>query len=166
MKEQISVDKIIEDLQVIEPKPQILTHIRKRFGDKLLAFVLFGSRIRQTSKAFSDIDLLLILDKVPEEHRKRRQLAASLRRELAQPVDITLMSPAIFVSSVRNCIPLMIELACANEIWFEKDDFFSEHIQFVKSLMQQKKLVQLQPGVWKLTEKVDEMAADGIGVSA
>jgi predicted nucleotidyltransferase len=147
-------------------RTQILKHLQKRFGDKLFAIVLFGSRLRQTLKAFSDIDLLAILENLPKEQRKRRQIAASLRRELALPVDITLMSPATFISSVRNCIPLMIELACAYEIWYEKDDFFSEHIQFVQSLMQQKKLIQLQPGVWKLTEKVDEMAADGVGVSA
>lgn len=150
----------------IDYKAKILHYLRERFGDDLLAVVLFGSRARQTEKAFSDIDVLLIIDGLPQERRKHRQLAASIRRALALPIDATVLSPNAFLASVRYCAPLMIELACAYEVWFEKDQFFSKQLQFIHSLMQQSKLIQLQPGVWKLPEDIDEMETDGILIPA
>ncbi len=150
----------------IDYQNHILTYLQERFGTELLAVVLFGSRVHHTAKAFSDIDLLVILNGLPKEPRKRRQLAAIIRREVAFPTDVTLLSPPTFIDSVRYCAPLMIELACAHEIWFEKTSFFSSHIQFLRALMQEGKLIPLQSGVWKLAENVDEMATDGIGVLA
>jgi hypothetical protein len=145
---------------------QILAHLEKKFGDDLLAVVLFGSRARQTERAFSDFDVLLVINNAPRGHRQRRQLAVSIRQAIGLPIDATVLSPEAFVSSVKYIAPLMIELACAYEIWFEKDNFFSTHIQVIHLLMQQGKLVQLQPGVWKLMEDIDEMATDGVGISA
>jgi hypothetical protein len=147
-------------------KTQILTHLKKRFGEDLLAVVLFGSRARQTQRAFSDFDILVVANNLPVERRLCRELASLIRRELALQIDATLLNPAAFVGSVRYCAPLMIELACAYEIWFEKDNYFSRHIQFIHSLMERGKLVQLQPGVWKLPEDEDEMAPDGAFVSS
>jgi len=147
-------------------KAKILSYLQERFKDSLLAVVLFGSRARQTERAFSDFDLLIVVNDSPTEFRKRRQLAASIRRELALPIDATVLSPAAFIGSIRYCSPLMIELACAYEVWLEKENFFSHHIHFMHSLMQQGKLIQLQPGVWKLTEDIDEMAPNGILVPA
>ncbi len=144
----------------------ILHYLQQRFGTELLAVVLFGSRVHHTAKAFSDIDLLVVLNDSPKAPRKRRQLAATIRRELALPVDVTLLSPPTFLASVHFCAPLMIELACAYEVWFEKDLFFSNHIQFIHSLMKKGQLKQLQSGVWKLAEDADEMATDGVGVFA
>lgn len=149
-------------------KTKILNYLQERFKDDLLAVVLFGSRARQTERAFSDFDLLIVVNGLSSVRRECRQLAASIRRELALPIDATLVNPDAFIGSVRYCAPLMIELACAYEIWFERERYFSRHIQFIHSLMQQGKLVQLQPGVWKLPEEedVDEMARDGILVPA
>jgi predicted nucleotidyltransferase/HEPN domain-containing protein len=139
-------------------KAQILACLQRRFEDNLLAVVLFGSRARKTEKNFSDIDILVVANESPAEYRKRRQLAASIRREAALPVDATILGPEAFIGSVRYCFPLMIEIASVHELWFEKDNFFSNHIQFIHSLMQQGNIVQLQPGVWKLPEGEDEMA--------
>ncbi len=150
----------------LNDQSHILNYLQARFGSELQAVVLFGSRAHHTAKAFSDIDLLVILNGSPKELRKRRQLTATIRRELALPVDITLLSPNTFIDSVRFCAPLMIELACAYEVWFERNLFFSSHIQFVHALMQKGQLTQLQAGVWKLAEDADEMATDGIGVFA
>jgi predicted nucleotidyltransferase len=150
----------------IDHKTKILHYLQEQFRHNLWAVVLFGSRARQTERAFSDIDLLLIIDGLPQKRRKHRQLAASIRRALALPIDATVLSPNAFVASVRYCAPLMIELACAHEVWFEKDSFFSNQLQFIHSLMRQNKLIQLQPGVWKLPEEIDEIATDGVLVPA
>jgi len=150
----------------IDYQTEILAYLQERFKSNLLAIVLFGSRVRQTQKAFSDFDLLIVANDLPREHRRRRQIAALIRRELALPIDATVLTPDAFVSSVRYCAPLMLELANAYEVWFEKDNFFSRQIRFLHLLIQQGKLIQLQPGVWKLPENVDEMARDGIFVSA
>jgi predicted nucleotidyltransferase len=154
-------------ISTIDYKERILSCLQERFGDNLLAVALFGSRARQTERAFSDFDILVVVKGLPSERRACRQLAALIRRELVLPIDATLLNPEAFIGSVRYCAPLMIELACAYELWFEKDGFFSRHIQFMHTLMQQGKLIQLQPGVWKLMEDdVDEMAQDGILVPA
>lgn len=150
----------------LDYKTKILTYLQDRFKDNLIAVVLFGSRSRQTERAFSDFDLLIIANDLPAEHRKRRQVAASIRRELALLIDATVLGPEAFVASVQNCAPLMIELACANEIWFDRNEFFSRNISLIHSIIQTGKLIQLQPGVWKLSEDFNEMATDGLLVPA
>lgn len=153
-------------MNTIDYKTKILAYLKERFGADLYAVALFGSRARQTERAFSDFDLLIVANDAPTERRACRQLAASIRRELALPIDATLLNPNAFVGSIRYCAPLMIELACAYEIWFEREHYFSKHIQIIHSLMRQSKLVQLQPGVWKLPEDEDEITADGVFVPA
>ena len=145
---------------------EILNRLHERFGESLQSVALFGSQARGTGHAFSDIDLLIVLKDAPRELRGRRQLASSIRRQLGLPIDSTILRTDAFVYSVRYLAPLMIELARDYEVWYDRDGFFCGNIGFIQALMRQGKLVEMQAGVWKFTEKIDEMARDGAGVLA
>ena len=56
------------NLSVAEIKEVAIKSLISRFGDRLEAIVLFGSRARKKVTEWSDIDLFVVIEDLPKDH--------------------------------------------------------------------------------------------------
>jgi len=88
----------------------IIEEIRKHFGPELVSVVLFGSQARGTADEHSDIDLVVIAERVPKDWRQQDEIITELRMSpglISLPVSIILKSPDVVIASLDTVQPLL-----------------------------------------------------------
>lgn len=65
---------------------RFVQRLRKEFGDNLVSVVLYGSVARGDYRPDSDIDLLLVFEKLPAGHSERWKLISELEREVEESI--------------------------------------------------------------------------------
>jgi len=102
------------------------------YGDRLVTLVVFGSMGRGTPRPDSDLDLLVVADRLPFGRMARveefgaveRALAPSLRRDDSAPV--TECSPVFKTpEEVRAGSPLFLDMVEDARVLFDRDGFFA-----------------------------------------
>ncbi|MBI3391819.1 MAG: HEPN domain-containing protein [Nitrospirae bacterium] len=93
--------------------------------------VVFGSRVRGSATADSDIDLLVVAKDIPRRrHRRGNEVAAiKLALGLGVPVDVLLLTEDEFHSNVSNHNPVFLEIAFEGEVIIDGDARISEMLR-------------------------------------
>jgi predicted nucleotidyltransferase len=156
--------------QVLE---RFLALLEEHFGDRLISLVLYGSVARGEAREESDIDLLLILDRVsPNYHRRLDEILvvqARLEREGVYEA----------VSKVRGSPPYFSYLILAKEeadenryiyldmvedakLLFDRAGFFAKRLRAVRNRLEElgSMRVQLKDGTWYWDLKPDLKAGE------
>jgi len=60
----------------------LLEALRKRFGDKLISLVVYGSVARGEFRRDSDLDILVIIEGLPKGRFKRQDLFMEVEKEV------------------------------------------------------------------------------------
>lgn len=143
--------QLIEMDRSIEHK--IIRGMREYFGDELVSLVLFGSQARGTADEHSDIDLLVIVEEVPSDWRKQRDIVNELRMcpELVKlPVSIFLQSPNVVRASLDTVQPLLFGILKDYKVLYDPEDFFETQAQIYRKHMQEWDVQEVDDYVWRV----------------
>jgi predicted nucleotidyltransferase len=141
-KQNSLVPMLREKFQELEDK--LLTGIRSFYGNRLISVVLFGSVARETTHFDSDIDMLIIVQGLPEGRMKRIREFETVEKEIEpflkslQKEGIHTILSAILKSpdEARRGSPLFLDMVEDGKILFDKEGFFSSILEQLRSRLQ------------------------------
>ena len=140
---------------------QILTACRAHYGDRLVSLAVFGSVARQTQRPDSDIDLLLVVDGLPDGRMPRvrefdaveRAVETELVKAAAAGVH-TRLSP-IFKTSTELDIgsPLLLDMVEDARILFDQDATLQRRLERLRDRLVELRARRIRKGggyYWQL----------------
>lgn len=114
--------------QIEELKEKIITY----YGNRLVSMVIFGSFARGTATLQSDIDILLIIKRLPKRKMKRIE-------EFIDNVENNLKNVSCYISPIIKTpeeaskgSPLFLDMVYESLILNDKNDFFQNIINKLK----------------------------------
>ena len=133
----------------------VLTDVLKqKFNQDLLAVVLFGSIVKGSFTSTSDIDVLVVCETLIKDWRARDKMTLELTEDIelkyATPIHMTLVSRGEISHAVESVSPLMLEIYEANEIIYDKDNFFRQLLDNFKTNLESLHATKIEKGVWKI----------------
>ena len=141
----------------------LIQQLVNNFGQRLKTVVLFGSRAREEAEDTSDHDLLLVIDRLPEEPVKRLK---TVRRAIAE-VPLCINTIAKTPSEVAcNLTPLLLDV-CVDGICLFGQDYFNPYRRKALQALQQSGLKRKREGrtwYWQFEQfptRVWELTWDG-----
>ena len=143
----------------IEPAlKEFLKFCKKKFRDELVSIVLFGSYARGTAKKYSDIDLLVIVEKLPESVWDREKLLDEIVWKILKEMHIRI-SPILVERSeieihARWPNPLFYGIILGYRILFGSG-YFERIVGMVKDRIREKKPIYIEEGRrWELIRMI------------
>ncbi len=126
----------------------------KKFKHDLLSVVLFGSIVKGTTKATSDIDVLTVSGAPLNDWRARDKLTLDLTKGIelkyATPIHMILVNKDEISHTIESVYPLMPEINEANEIIYDKKNFFEKILADFKKNIHRWQAEKIEEGVWKI----------------
>lgn len=109
---------------------------------------IYGSMARRAQKEESDIDLLMISDKINPRRNKRGKEIAAIKEwfSLDFPLDILLLTTNECRSNFRNHNPLFLDIAWEGIILWDEDDLLKSMIEETRIYISEKKIRKLDDG--------------------
>lgn len=137
----------------------IKTELSDRMVDVLLNFfnrgevtaiVLYGSYAEDREKQYSDIDLLIIIDKELSSWREKKRIEVALKREAVSlcPLSPRVMTEKEFLSALESYNPLVLNVLTSGKILRDTGFFEKVRDQFEKT--ENKNVVRMPEGYWKV----------------
>jgi len=125
---------------------QVIEALRKAFGERFMAAVLFGSHARGSARPGSDHDLFVVIRDVPEDRLRRQWLV----RETLLPILDRLPGPIAFVIKTpeevdANLTPLLLDI-CEEGICLYGEEFFAPYRRKALEAVRQSGLIRTQIG--------------------
>ncbi len=128
--------------------------LKKKFDRDLLAIVLYGSIVKGHFTSSSDIDVLVVCEKSIKDWRGRDRMALELTEDLelryATPIHMYLVSKDEISYAIESIVPLMLEIYEANEILYDKDNFFKQLLNSFRANLESLHAIKMEKGVWKI----------------
>ena|SRR5450759_2772392 len=120
----------------------------------LLSIVLFGSTVKGDSTITSDIDVMVVCDSLINDWRARDNMSLALTEEIESkysiPIHMTLVSKDEFSQAIDSVYPLMLEIYDANEIIYDKNNFFSQSLKNFERNLNKWHAKKIEKGFWKI----------------
>jgi predicted nucleotidyltransferase len=129
---------------------KIVEIISNIFNGKLLSVILYGSYAEDRETPYSDIDILIILDREFSNWRERRQIDVLLRRETSSIYQISpkVISERELTSSLENYNPLILNILLSGKPIYDTGIFAKAKKQFES--MYGKKIVKNAENYWEI----------------
>lgn len=133
-----------------ELKSSIVDTLLTFFNGKPASVILYGSYAEDREMPYSDIDLLIILDKDFSDWREKRRIEVSLRRETSSLGQISpkLISEREFISALENYNPLILNVLSSGKALYDTGFFEKEKKHFEKII--RKKIAKTEEGYWEV----------------
>lgn len=131
---------------------QTLNSLKIKFKENLSSVILFGS-LAKNNLNFNDIDLLVIVNKLPESWRERDSTIIEIEKiglSFGITLHIELLTKKEFEFSVNEGAPLLFELALANKKIYD-NGFFKKQIIIFKNNMIKWKAKKIN-NIWEVPE--------------
>lgn len=150
---------------------KLLNELRRICGDNLISLALYGSVARGDFHKDSDIDLLIICEKLPKEKFLRQKFFIEIEKaipfeKLHEQNYYPIFSPILKTSEEAKFLsPLYLDMVDDAIILFDKDDFFRSILDRLKS--QLKKLGAIKKTIgnkWYWDLKPDYKFGDDITI--
>lgn len=130
--------KTVLPLEYLEEK--VKDAVLKVFNDKLVSLVLYGSYARGDPKPESDIDLLIVLRKLPEDRIELHKFIDRIEENLEESYSSLekigykpILSPIILDKDTASRIrPLYLDIVFDAKILFDEDDFIKNVFERLK----------------------------------
>lgn len=133
---------------------ELLTVIKKKFKRDFLSVVLYGSIVKGTFKSTSDIDILVICRSPARDWRARDEQILDLTEDIelkyTTPIHMILVNKDEISHAIESVYPLMLEIYEANEIIYDKENFFKKIIADFKKNIHRWHAEKIEEGVWKI----------------
>jgi len=132
-----------------------LTNVLKRqFNQELLSIVLFGSIVKGSFTSTSDIDVLVVCETPIKDWRARDKMTLELTEDIelkySTSIHMALVSRNEISHAIDSVSPLMLEIYEANEIIYEKDNFFTQLLNTFGKKLKRLHAIKIEKGVWKI----------------
>ncbi len=128
--------------------------LKKKFKRDLLSVVLFGSIVKGTSTDTSDIDVLVVSGTPMKDWRERDKLILDLTEDIelkyTTPIHMILVNKDEISHAIESVYPLMLEIYEANEIIYDKENFFKKILADFKKNIHRWHAEKIEDGVWKI----------------
>lgn len=128
---------------------------RERWNQDLVSVVLFGSWARGDARERSDVDLLLVVERLPEDWRQRSQLELSFERlglGLGKALQVILVEPEEVSWAVNSITPLLLEIHTAFHCLFDRADFFQGEMDRLTAILAARGVRRVAESKWEVPE--------------
>lgn len=117
---------------------EFVKRVKERFGDKLVSVVLFGSRARNSYRAGSDVDLLVVADGLPYNVQERWDTLKAARLDFllkyGTKVETLLLTRNEVLDNFNGFSPLFSSFVIGSRVFYDRGFFMKEFKNFVKRL--------------------------------
>lgn len=129
---------------------KIIESLLSSFNGDLLSVILYGSYAEGRETQYSDIDLLVILDKEFSTWREKRQIEVSLRKEFSSvaPVSPRIMTEREFLLAFENYDPLVLNVLSSGRSLYDTGIFGKTRGRFEK--IENRKVARTSEGYWEV----------------
>lgn len=111
---------------------KLLEELKRKFKDKLISLVVYGSVARGNFRKDSDIDILLVIEELPRSRLKRQDLFMEVENKLGKVIEelkakgyLIDFSPIIKTpDEAKTITPLYLDMVDDAIIIYDKDNFF------------------------------------------
>ena len=133
---------------------ELSTVLKKKFKQDILSVVLFGSIVKGTSTVTSDIDVLVVNSSPMNDWRARDKLILDLTEDIelkyTTPIHMILVNKNEISQAIESVYPLMLEIYQANEIIYDKENFFKKILADFEKNIHRWHAEKIEDGVWKI----------------
>ena len=138
----------------LEPISELTDVLKKKFKHDILSVVLFGSIVKGTSTVTSDIDVLVVNSSPMNDWRARDKLILDLTEDIelkyTTPIHMILVNKDEISQAIESVCPLMLEIYQANEIIYDKENFFKKILADFEKNIHRWHAEKIEDGVWKI----------------
>lgn len=117
---------------------EFLKECKKKFEKDLISIILFGSYARGTYKETSDIDLLVIIKKLPKEWIERKEKFEEIEKKIEEKfgknLEILPLTKEELLENLKDFSPLFITLPLGYEIIYDDGTFATNFKLFLEKL--------------------------------
>ena len=126
---------------------KLLNGLKKRYKERLISFVVFGSIARGDERRDSDIDVLIIIDGLPKSRLKRQKEFMEIEKEVEREIE-ELFEQGYFIDfspilrtpqEAEKIIPLYLDMTEDAIILFDKENFFKSVLEKLKERLKELK---------------------------
>lgn len=111
----------------------VLNNLINIFENNLVSVVLFGSHARNNYTAYSDIDLLVVVNKYPE--KDLIDLRKNFLKNFGKRLDLCILSKEDALNNFRNYSPVFVTFLLGKKILFDRNMFFKKTFDdFIKRI--------------------------------
>ena len=146
MEEKSAVDHITIALKIVES-------LKKKYGDRLVSVVLFGSVARGEARKDSDIDLLIIVDGLPKSRLKRQEEFLEVEKDvplieqMQEKGHLIEISPVLKTpEEILRFPPLLLDIVEDGIILYDRNGFFRDAIERLRKKLQELGAVRVRIG--------------------
>jgi predicted nucleotidyltransferase len=110
--------------------------------------------VKGNSTITSDIDVMVVCDSLIKDWRARDNMSLALTEDIeskySMPIHMTLVSKDEFSQAIDSVYPLMLEIYDANEIIYDKNNFFSKSLKNFERNLNKWHAKKIEKGFWKI----------------
>jgi len=124
---------------------RLIEALKRKYGDKFISLVVFGSVARGEARKDSDVDLLLVIDSIPKRRLERQKEFMEVEKDLEGYLN-ELFDEGYFIDfspiiktpeEAMRLSPLYLDMVEDAIIAYDKDDFFMKILDRVRKRLEE-----------------------------
>ena len=124
---------------------RLIEALKRKYGDKFISLVVFGSVARGEARKDSDVDLLLVVDSIPKRRLERQREFMEVEKELEGYLN-ELFDEGYFIDfspiiktpeEAMRLSPLYLDMVEDAIIAYDKDNFFAKILGRVRKRLEE-----------------------------
>ena len=144
----MKIEKILEEF---------VGECKKKFKENLVSIVLFGSYARGEFKEESDVDLLVILNELPDSWKERTKLFEGLVDEIWKKykkyIEIIPLTKEETLENLKDKTPLFLTFLLGMKVLYDSEFFTPEFRKFASEVSKDEFIyVDKEDREWRLKE--------------
>lgn len=165
------IDRMREPYKTLIEK--LVDVLKRRYGDRFISLIVYGSVARGGERKDSDVDLLLIIDSIPGTKLERQKDFIDVEKEIQVYLDelfdkgyLIDFSPIIKTpEEAKRISPLYLDMVDDAIITYDRDDFFKNILGIVRNRLKELKSKRVSMGrKWYWVLKPDYRFGDVIQI--
>jgi len=132
---------------------ELMDSCKKIIGKNLKAIVLFGSRASGTAKKYSDFDILIIADDLPQDWRERDTIILNLDRHGI--FDLLLYTGEELENAINAANPVIMNIFDRPYNILYGNSFIDLKARLFTDEVEQRHILRLGNNTWKIAGGID-----------
>ena len=133
---------------------EIAEFLKKKYEERLVSVVIFGSVARGEARKDSDIDLIIVIEGLPKSRLRRQEEFLKIEEDISPTLEklqeegyLIEISPILKTpEEILRFPPLLLDVAEDGRILYDKNGFFKEIIERLKKRLKELGAVRVRIG--------------------